>query len=121
MGLRTQVGYGIIDPKYRTKEVKHAVKQDAFSKCHPLINFLFFLGAIGFGVVIQHPAYVAVSCVCGGVYYILLTGRTGWKLILGMLPVLLVVAAVNPLFNLEGATVLFMLFGRKSDRSHVLL
>ena len=112
IGLRTQAGYGIIDPKMPHKEVKHAVKQDAFSKCHPLVNFLFFLGAIGFGVVIQHPAYVVLSCICGGVYYLLLSGRSGWKLILGMLPVLLAVAAVNPLFNLEGETVLFMLFGR---------
>lgn len=87
------------------------MKKDAFSKCHPLVNFIFFLGAIGFGVVIQHPAYVTVGCLCSGIYYLLLSGRAGWKLILGMLPVLLVVAAVNPLFNLEGETVLFMLFG----------
>lgn len=28
---------------------------DAFSNCHPAVNFLFFVGAIGFSVLIQHP------------------------------------------------------------------
>ena len=31
---------------------------DVFSKRHPMVNFIFFLGAIGFGVVIQHPTYL---------------------------------------------------------------
>ena len=31
---------------------------DAFSNRHPAVNFLFFLGAIGFAVLIQHPAYL---------------------------------------------------------------
>ena len=88
------------------------MKRDAFSRCHPLVNFLFFLGAIGFGVMIQHPAYIAAGCAASAGYCMLLQPRTGWKLILGMLPVLLAVAAVNPLFNLEGETVLFILFGR---------
>ena len=38
------------------------MRYDAFSKCHPLTNFLFFLGAIGFCVVIQHPLY---HCILG--------------------------------------------------------
>ncbi len=35
--------------------------RDAFSQYHPLTNFLFFVGAIGFCVVFQHPAYLAVG------------------------------------------------------------
>ena len=31
---------------------------DAFSNCHPAVNFPVFVGAIGFGVLIQHPAYL---------------------------------------------------------------
>lgn len=86
--------------------------RDAFSKCHPLVNFIFFIGVIGFGVVIQHPAYIATGCLAGLVYYLLLSGRQGWKLPVGLLPVVLVVAGINPLFNLRGETVLFSLFGR---------
>ena len=85
---------------------------DAFSKCHPAVNFLFFVGAIGAAVVIQHPAYLLVGALAGGLYYLLLNGKSGWKLILGLLPVFLVVAAINPLLNTLGHTPLFTLFGR---------
>lgn len=88
------------------------MKQDAFSKCHPAVNFLFFLGAIGCGVVIRHPAYLAVGMVCGCIYYLLLHGRKGWKFILGLVPLFLLLTAVNPLFNTYGEKVLFQLFGR---------
>ena len=88
------------------------MQYDAFSKCHPLTNFLFFLGAIGFSVVIQHPAYLAVGVFGAAAYYLLLSGRKGWKMILGMLPVFLILSALNPLFNTYGETVLFLLFGK---------
>lgn len=84
---------------------------DAFSKYHPLTNFLFFLGAIGFSVVIQHPLYLAVSFLSAACYYFLLHGKKGWKLIAGMLPLFVIVAATNPLFNTYGDTVLFTVFG----------
>lgn len=85
---------------------------DAFSKQHPMVNFVFFAGTIGFGVVIQHPAYLLAGLLCGGAYYLLLNGRKGWKLLLGMVPMFLLMTAINPLFNTYGATVLFALFGR---------
>jgi len=87
-------------------------RHDAFSACHPAVNFIFFLLAIGFGVVVQHPAYLAAGCFCGGAYWFLLYGRRGAKLLLAVLPVALVVALVNPLFNTRGESVLFSLFGR---------
>ena len=61
------------------------MKQDAFSGCHPAVNCLFFVGAIGFGVVIQHPAYLAAGVIGAAVYYLLLTGKQGLKLIFGTL------------------------------------
>lgn len=85
---------------------------DAFSKRHPLVNFLFFLGAIGFGVVIQHPAYLAAGFALGIAYYLLLHGRKGLKMLAAMLPLFLVLTVINPLFNTYGATVLGYVFGR---------
>ena len=35
------------------------MKRDAFSCCHPAVNFLFFVGA--FCMMIAHPAYVAAG------------------------------------------------------------
>ena len=88
------------------------MSMDAFSKRHPIVNFIFFLGAIGFGVVIQHPVYVAVSALGGGVYYFLLKGRKGVRPALGMLALAALIALVNPLFNTLGQTPLFYLFGK---------
>lgn len=85
---------------------------DAFSKRHPLVNFLFFLGAMGCGVVIQHPAYLAAGLTCATVYYLLLLGRRGIKLLLGLVPLFALITLINPLFNTYGATALTYVFGR---------
>ena len=88
------------------------MRNDAFSKCHPAVNFLFFVGAIGMSVVIQHPMYLLSGIVTGGIYYLLLNGGKGWKTILGLLPVFVFLTAINPLFNTLGETPLFYVFGR---------
>ena len=86
---------------------------DAFSKCHPAVNFFFFVGAIGTGVMIQHPAYLLAGIVTGAIYYLLLNGSKGLKMILGLLPLFVFLTAINPLFNTYGATLLFYVFGRR--------
>lgn len=85
---------------------------DAFSKHHPLVNFLFFVGVIGCTVVIRHPAYLLAGALCGLTYYLLLNGAKGIKWILGLLPLFLFLTAINPLFNTYGERTLFSLFGR---------
>jgi energy-coupling factor transport system permease protein len=76
------------------------------------VNFLFFAGAIGCSVLIQHPVYLLVGTLTGASYYLLLNGRKGWKLILGLLPLFLFLMAINPLFNTFGETALCYLLGR---------
>ena len=85
---------------------------DAFSKCHPAVNFLFFGGAIGLTVVIQHPFFLLAGIVTGAVYYLLLNGKKGWKTILSLLPIFIILTTINPLLNNLGATPLFYLWGR---------
>lgn len=85
---------------------------DGFSKLHPVTNFLFFLGAIGFGVVLQHPAYLLSGVTAAGLYYCLLLGNRAWKSIAAMVPLFLLVTLLNPLFNIRGEHVLFSLFGK---------
>ena len=86
--------------------------KDAFSKCHPLVNFLFFVGTIGMSVVIQHPAYLLAGIITGEIYYLLLNGKKGWKTILSLLPMFMILTVINPLFNTLGATPLFHLGSR---------
>ena len=85
---------------------------DAFSKCHPAVNCLFFAGAIGGSVLIQHPVYLLAGILTGAAYYLLLNGRKGWKMILGMAMLFLFLMAINPLFNTFGETPLCYLMGR---------
>ena len=85
---------------------------DGFSKYHPGVNFLFFISAIGFGVVLQHPAYLTAGLLCAGVYYLLLNGHKAWKSMGFMGLVFVAVTLVNPLFNTQGSHVLFRVFGR---------
>lgn len=85
---------------------------DGFSKFHPAVNFLFFISAICFGVVFQHPAYLLAASLCAGLYYVLLCGRKAVKSIALMLPLLLAVAGINPIFNTRGQHILFYLLGR---------
>lgn len=88
------------------------MKQDAFSRCHPAVNFLYFVGAIGFGVVIQHPVYMLAAVLGSLLYYGLLKGKKAVKTLLLLIPLFLLITLVNPLFNTLGKTELFLLFGR---------
>ena len=85
---------------------------DAFSKCHPLINFAFFAGAIAAAAVISHPLYLLLGLLSGASYYLLLNGRKAWSLILRLVPLFIFVTAINPLLNTQGETSLFQIFGR---------
>ena len=85
---------------------------DAFSRCHPAVNFLFFAAAIGCGMVIQHPAYILAGVVCGGLYFCLLSGRRGFARIGMLLPLPILTAVLNPLINHRGKAVLFLVMGK---------
>lgn len=88
------------------------MKRDAFSGYHPAVVFLFFLAVLGFGVVILHPAFLITGLIGALGYYLLLRGTRGLKQILLMMPLFLAVILLNPLVNRDGATVLFLIFGK---------
>ncbi|NLD20627.1 MAG: energy-coupling factor transporter transmembrane protein EcfT [Clostridiales bacterium] len=84
---------------------------DTFSTYNPAINFMFFAGAVIFGMFFIHPAFLACTCFFAFAYYATIKRRKAVKLILGMIPVFVVLSALNPLFNTRGNTVLFTYFG----------
>lgn len=88
------------------------MKQDAFSKLHPAVNLLFFIGAIAFGVLLQHPVYLLAGVLASGAYYFMLCGRKGMKNILLTIPLFVFITLFNPIVNTRGATVLFTYFDR---------
>ncbi len=88
------------------------MKQDAFSKLHPAVNLQFFIGAIAFGVLLQHPVYLLAGIFASGVYYFILNGRKGIKNILLMIPLFIFITLFNPIVNTRGITVLFTYLDR---------
>ena len=86
------------------------MKNEAFSRCHPGVNLAFFGAVLGMTMFIWHPVYLLISFVSGGAYLLYLQGRRGMVRQVGyLLPLLLLTAALNPLFNHEGVTVLWYL------------
>lgn len=90
---------------------------NAFSTYHPAIVFGFFVGAVVLSVLVNQPLLQIASLVCAAAYYLCVMGRKAWKVLLGMIPLLIVVAVINPLFNTRGDTVLFTWWG---DRPYTL-
>lgn len=86
--------------------------QDTFTTYNPIINFVFFIGAIVFGMFFVHPGFLIASVILSMTYYLTVKRVRALKLIAGMIPVFLVLSAINPLFNTYGERVLFTYFNR---------
>ena len=83
------------------------MKQDVFSSCHPVVNFLYFVLVIGCSMFVMHPFFLVFSCLGGMAYYCYLAPKkalhtAGWLL----LPVFFLTALINPNFTHEGVTLL---------------
>ena len=81
--------------------------KDAFSSYHPAVNFSFFALVLGFTMFFTHPVCLGLSLTCAFAYSLYLKGRGGLRFsLLYMLPMLILTALLNPLFNHQGATIL---------------
>ena len=81
--------------------------RDTFSGCHPAINFLYFALVLVFTMVFLHPVSLTVSLGAALAYALRLKGgqtiKSGMKL---LIPMMLMAALLNPVFNHEGVTIL---------------
>ncbi len=93
------------------------MNSNAFSEYNPVINFIFYAGAIAFGVLFVHPAFLLCAVFLSVGYYITIKGSGALKLILMMIPVFVLLSVLNPLVNQHGQTVLFTYLG---DRPYTL-
>ena len=81
--------------------------KDTFTSFHPIVNFLYFLVVIVSSMFFMHPVFLGISLLCGIAYSIRLNGMKAVKFnILYMLPILLLFAVMNPVFNHAGATII---------------
>ncbi len=83
-------------------------QMNEFKTYHPIVNFIYFAFVIGFSMFLMHPIALGISLGCSFLYSCMLQGGKGAKRNLSyMLPMLLAMALVNPLFNHEGVTILW--------------
>ncbi len=81
--------------------------RDAFSACHPAVNFVYFALVLVFSMFVMHPASLLISLACAAAYNLCLNGRKSLRFQLAfVLPVMLMAVMVNVAFNHEGATIL---------------
>ena len=81
-----------------------------FKGYHPLVNVLFFISIIAFGMLLRHPVYLVISFISSTAYYLKLSGKDGRKTVFRfLLPMLLFVVIINSFFNHYGVTALFIL------------
>lgn len=82
-----------------------------FGGYHPLINFIFFIAAVVFGMFFVHPVFTAVCVIFSLIYYFTIKGKGGIRFAAGMLLLAVLLTAINPIFNTLGDTVLFTYLG----------
>ena len=78
-----------------------------FKTYHPIVNFAYFIFVIGFSCFFMHPVCLAISLISGFTYSVILKGgKQVKKNLIYMVPMLILMALINPLFNHEGVTVI---------------
>lgn len=83
------------------------MKKDTFSGFHPIVNMLYFVAVIGFSMFFMHPIHLALSLICAASYAVYLHGKKAFrKGLMFMLPMVILAAALNALFNHQGGTML---------------
>ena len=86
------------------------MKNDTFSGFHPAVNLAFFLAALGMTMFIQQPVYLLLSLLSSCLYLVYLQGlRDAFRQAGYLMPVMLLMALLNPMFNHEGLTILWYL------------
>jgi len=80
---------------------------DAFSRCHPIVNFLYFTLVFAFSMIFSQPVCLAISLICAFAYSVYLNGRRAVKFnLLYLIPMLLVSALIYPVFSHQGVTLI---------------
>ncbi len=78
-----------------------------FNTYHPAVSFVYFASVIAFSMIFMHPVCLAISLVTAFSYSLMLNGKKALKFnLIYILPLMLVSALLNPVFNHEGVTIL---------------
>lgn len=75
------------------------------------MTFGFFIGAVVLTALVSRPLFQVASLMGAALLYVSLKRCAGWRFIVGVAVVIVVLAFVNGFFNAQGATVLFTYLG----------
>ena len=88
------------------------MEKGVFKTYHPIVIFTYFVFAVGFSCFFMHPVPLVMSLTGGLLYTGVLSGGKGVKKnLIYILPVLVLMALLNPLFNHQGVTIIGYLPG----------
>ena len=88
------------------------MKQYAFARYHPAVNFMFFLSVFFFSVIIQHPAYLIANVLAAISYCFVLRKKIFVVRLVKISLLLIFITFINPLINTRGENVMFRIMGR---------
>jgi len=90
--------------------IENIMITNEFKTYHPVINFIYFAFVIIFSCIFMHPVCLVVSLLAAFIYSVMLKGLKQIKTnLLYILPMILLMAVLNPLFNHRGVTILLYL------------
>ena len=84
--------------------------RDSFATFHPIVNITYFIAVLLFSMFFMHPIFLGIAFISAYTYSFVQKGRDALQFnIIYMLPMLVFMAILNPIFNHEGVTILFYL------------
>lgn len=81
-------------------------KRDSFATYNPYVNLMFYTLVVVSTVILSHPSITVGSFLSALLYTFYLRGKSTFKLLAFVLPMMLIGAILNPLFNHRGATII---------------
>ncbi len=81
--------------------------KDSFSRLNPFVNLIFFVFAVVLTMFTLNPVCIGISLFCAMLNALYLNGKRAVRLsLLYLLPMLILIAVINPLFSHQGVTIL---------------
>lgn len=88
-------------------QTRNELYQDAFSRMHPAINFIYFVVVIACSMFFLHPVFLLISLLCAATYSRIVNGNRSLKFtMIYVVPIMIISVILNPIFNHEGVTIL---------------
>lgn len=87
-------------------------KYTMFMRMHPLVNLTYFVVMMLYAMFYFHPVLLGIAGIVCFIYLCYLGGNKQFRTILKLIPFVVLLSLINPLFNRNGDTVLFYLFHR---------